>query len=207
MTTRVGVVADTHCPEFADRLPDGIFSALRGVDLILHAGDINAQSTLDRLEQIAPVEAVSGDHDKAIESLPRSRVIDVAGKKIAVVHGDRSRWIEEPNTFLWTITLGYYSPHGGLPRALLRRFPDADVIVFGHTHRPYVQRAGRTLLFNPGGVHIWNAQTTRRRLGQKPGWFEWSWLQVARHIRKTSPPSVGVLEIDEDGIVPRIIPL
>ena len=51
MTTRVGVVADTHCPEFLERLPDRLPVAFRGVDLILHAGDINQSSTLDALEQ------------------------------------------------------------------------------------------------------------------------------------------------------------
>ncbi|HET9780462.1 MAG TPA: metallophosphoesterase family protein [Candidatus Dormibacteraeota bacterium] len=207
MTTRVGVISDTHCPEFLERLPDRIFAVLRGVQLIVHAGDITSRSTLEQLEQIAPVHAVRGDHDHELASLPRSREITVEGRKIVVVHGDRSRLIEEPNTFLWTISLGYFHPHAGLPRSLQRRFPDADVIVYGHTHRSHMRRVGRSLLFNPGGVHVWNRQTAARRLGQNPGWFEWCWLQVARHIRRPEPPSVGILEIDEDGIVPRIIGL
>jgi hypothetical protein len=70
-----------------------------------------------------------------------------------------------------------------------------------------MRRVGHALLFNPGGVHVWNRTTVERRLKQNPGWFEWSWLQVARHIRKPEPPSIGILEIDEDGIVPRIIGL
>jgi uncharacterized protein len=207
MTTRVGVVSDTHCPEFVDRLPDSVFKALQGVQLIVHAGDINAPSTLRQLEQIAPVHAVRGDHDQDLASLPRWREVTVEGKKIVVVHGDRSHWIEEPNTFLWTVSLGYFRPHGGLPRGLSRRFPDADVIIYGHTHRSQMQRVGRALLFNPGGVHVWNRTTVERRLKHGPGWFEWSWLQVARYIRKTEAASIGILEIDEDGIVPRIIAL
>ena len=207
MTTRIGVVSDTHCPEFLERLPDRIFSVLDGVELIVHAGDITSSSTLEQLAQIAPVHAVRGDHDQELASLPRWRDLTVEGRKIVVIHGDRSRLIEEPNTFLWTISLGYFHPHVGLPSSLRRRFPDADVIVFGHTHRSYTGRDGRSLLFNPGGVHVWNRQTVERRLGQHPGWFEWCWLQVARHIRRTEPPSVGILEIDEDGIVPRIIAL
>jgi putative phosphoesterase len=207
VTTRVGVVADTHCPEFIDRLPDRLFKVLQGVQLIVHAGDVNSASTLAQLEQIAPVHAVRGDHDRELASLPRSREITVEGRKIVVVHGDRSRLIEEPNTFLWTISLGYFHPHAGLPRSLQRRFPDADVIVYGHTHRSYMRRVGRALLFNPGGVHVWNRQSVERRLTQNPGWFEWCWLQFARHIRRPEPPSVGILEIDEDGIVPRIIGL
>ena len=73
MTTRIGVVADTHSPEFAERLPDPLFDALRGVDLIVHAGDVNGPETLARLGRIAPVEAVRGDHDALLGSLPISR--------------------------------------------------------------------------------------------------------------------------------------
>jgi putative phosphoesterase len=207
MTTFVGVVADTHCPEFLDRLPEGIFKVLNGVQVILHAGDVNEASTLAELARIAPVEAVRGDHDGALESLPVTRELTVEGKRIVVVHGDRSRWIEEPQTLLWTLSLGYFRPHSGLPRHLRRRFPEADVIVYGHTHRAHTQRVDGALLFNPGGVHQWNPATTRRRLAQKPGWFEWWWLQVARHLRRYEEPSVGILQIDGDGILPRIIGL
>jgi putative phosphoesterase len=207
VTTRVGVVADTHCPEFMDRLPDRLTIAFRGVQLILHAGDVDAQATLDQLARIAPVQAVRGDHDRALESLSPTREVTVEGKQIVIVHGNRSRWVEEPQTLLWTLSLGYFRPHGGLPRSLRRRFPDADVIVFGHTHRSHMRRIDGVLLFNPGGVHQWNPATVRRRLKQKPGWFEWCWLQVARHLQRWESPSVGVLEIDEDGIMPRVIEL
>jgi len=207
MTTLVGVVADTHCPEFLDRLPERIFQVLNGVQVILHAGDVNEASTLAELAGIAPIEAVRGDHDGALESLPTTRELTVEGKRIVVVHGDRSRWIEEPQTLLWTLSLGYFHPHSGLPGHLRRRFPEADVIVYGHTHRAHMQRVDGVLLFNPGGVHQWNPATTRRRLAQKPGWFEWWWLQVARHLRRYEEPSVGILQIDGDGILPRIIGL
>jgi uncharacterized protein len=205
--TRVGVVADTHCPEFLDRLPDRLFEALEGVQMILHAGDVNGASTLDELARIAPVEAVQGDHDRELTLLPPVREITVEGRRIVVVHGNRSRWIEEPQTLLWTLSFGFYRPHKDLPRRLRRRFPAADVIVFGHTHAAYVRKVDGALLFNPGGVHQWNRDSTRRRLAQKPGWFEWCWLQVARHLRRVEKPSVGILEIDQDGILPRIIDL
>jgi putative phosphoesterase len=91
MAIRVGVVSDTHCPEFIDRLPDRIFKVLQGVQLIVHAGDINTSSTLEQLEQIAPVHAVRGDHDRGLGALPRWRQLTVEGRKIVVVHGDRSR--------------------------------------------------------------------------------------------------------------------
>jgi len=205
VATRIGVIADTHCPEFVDDLPERVFTALQGVDLILHAGDITATSTLDALATIAPVQAVRGDHDRELESLPASRELTVAGKRIVLVHGDRSRWGEEPSTLLWTLSLGYWQPHGGLPRSLRRRFPNADVIVYGHTHRVHTRKIGGALLFNPGGVHQWNPSTAKRRLAQHPGWFEWCWLQVARHMRRHESPSVGILEIDEGRIVPHIL--
>ena len=207
MTTRVGVVADTHCPEFLERLPERIFEVLQGVDLILHAGDINGEETIAALRRIAPVEAVRGDHDHAMLDLPSSREITVEGKRIVIVHGDRARWLEEPQTLLWTLSMGYFQAHSGLPRALQRRFPGADAIVFGHTHRAHTETIEGLLLFNPGGVHQWNPTTARRRLMQNPGWFEWCWLQVARHLRRFPAPSVGILEIGDAGIAPAIIPL
>jgi len=170
--TRLGAVADTHCPEFVDRLPPRLFEVLRGVDMIFHAGDINADETLAGLRRIAPVHAVRGDHDRSLPSLPRSRELMVEGKRIVIVHGDRSHWLEEPNTLLWTLSLGYFQPHSGLPRALKRRFPSADAIVFGHTHRAHAETIDGVLLFNPGGVHQWNPTTVKRRLTESPCWFE-----------------------------------
>lgn len=204
---RIGLVADTHCPEFVDRLPDGLFQAFAGVDLILHAGDVNARSTLDELARIAPVEAVRGDHDGALPDLPVTRELTLEGKRIVLVHGQGPRWVEEPNTLLWTLSLGFFRPHTGLPRSLRRRFPGADVIVHGHTHRADVSEVDGALVVNPGGVHQWNGQTARRRLTQHPGWFEWCWLQVARHLVRVQTPSVAVLDIEGGRVMPRIVRL
>jgi uncharacterized protein len=206
MTTRVGVLADTHSPEFVERLPDAVVKVLAGSDLILHAGDVGGEEVLAVLRRIAPVEAVRGDHDRSL-ALPDSREVVVEGKRIVVVHGQRSHWLEEPNTLLWTLTLGYFRPNRGLPRTLRRRFPDVDAIVYGHTHRARADTIEGVLVFNPGGVHQWNPTTTARRLSQRPGWFEWSWLQFARHLRRYEKPSVGILEVSGEGIVPTVIPL
>lgn len=207
MTSRVGVVSDTHCPEFLSELPDRLFEILQDVDLILHAGDIDGEATLVALRRLAPVEAVRGDHDRTLAALPSSREITVEGRRIVVVHGQRSPLFEEPSTLLWTLSLGYFRPNRGLPRALRRRFPDADAIVYGHTHRAQAEVIDGILLFNPGGVHQWNPTTAARRLTQHPGWFEWCWLQVARHLRRYEKPSVGILEIGDSGIAPRVIAL
>jgi hypothetical protein len=90
---------------------------------------------------------------------------------------------------------------------LRRRFPEADVIVYGHTHRPQSEVIDGVLLFNPGGVHQWNPASVRRRLAQSPGWFEWCWLQVARYMRRYEKPSVGILEFEGGQILPRVIEL
>jgi putative phosphoesterase len=216
MPARVGVIADTHCPEFLDRLPARVFEVFNGVDLIFHAGDIDGEETLTELRRIAPIEAVRGDHDRLVRALPVSREIVVRGKRIVIVHGNRSRWLEEPNTLAWTLSLGYFRPHRGLPRALKRKFPNADVIVYGHTHRAHAETIDGVLLFNPGGVHQWNPTTATQRLNawrsggvrtQKPGWFEWCWLQVARHLRQVQRPTVGILEIGESRLAPQVIEL
>lgn len=204
---RVGVVADTHCPEFLPRLPENLPTALAGVQLILHAGDINGAATLSELGLIAPVQAVRGDHDRTLADLPASRELELEGMRVVLVHGQRGRWIEEPQTLLWTLSLGHFSPHPGLARALRRRFPKADVIVYGHTHLARVDRIDGALVFNPGGVHQWNPTTARRRLTQTPGWFEWCWLQVARHMRRYRQPTVGILEFSPSGVEAKVIPL
>ncbi|HEV2218357.1 MAG TPA: metallophosphoesterase family protein [Candidatus Dormibacteraeota bacterium] len=205
--TRIGVLADTHCPEFLDRLPERVFEVLSGADLILHAGDINGESTLAELARIAPVEAVRGDHDRDLGSLPAHRELRVDGRRIVLVHGNRSRWLEEPATLLWTVSLGHYWPHRGLSASLRRRFPDADVIVYGHTHRALIDKAGGPIVFNPGGVHQWTPVTAAARLRRHTGWFEWCWLQVARHIRSYPPPTIGILEVTPAAIEASIVAL
>jgi putative phosphoesterase len=203
---RVGVVADTHCPEFIDRLPSRIAELLDGVDLILHAGDVSARETLDELGRIAPVEAVKGDHDQGL-TLPERRLVEVGGKRIGLLHGNRSRLFEEPATFAGTISLGLWWPQAGLHGWLRRAFPEADAVVFGHTHHAEARRHAGALLFNPGAVYQVTPAEARRRLAGGPGWFEWSWLQVIRHRRTWPQPSVGMLEIGSREIKASILPL
>src|ERR671937_2440826 len=110
---RIGVVADTHHPEFLDALPAKLFEVFEGVELILHAGDVGGRETLERLSAIAPVQAVRGDHDPALTDLPRERIVEAGGRRIAIIHGNRSRLIEEPLTFVGTVSLGYTWPAPG----------------------------------------------------------------------------------------------
>jgi putative phosphoesterase len=204
---RIGVVADTHCPEFLDELPPGLLEGLRGVDLILHAGDVGGPSTLARLREVAPVEAVRGDHDGGMTELPLCREVSVEGRRVVVVHGNRSRLIEEPATLIGTLSLGTVWVGVGLPAHLGRLHPDADVILYGHTHQARVDRVGATLVFNPGAVYQVDEAEARRRLRRRPGWFEWTWLQVIRHRVDRVVSSYGVLEVSPAEVRARVFPL
>jgi putative phosphoesterase len=79
--SRIGLVADTHHPEFLESLPEALFTTLAeaGVDLILHAGDVGGPETLDQLARVAPVRAVRGDHDGGLD-LPVELIVEVEGR-------------------------------------------------------------------------------------------------------------------------------
>lgn len=120
---------------------NGLFEALAGVSRILHAGDVGERPVLDALRAIAPVLAVYGNVDPLDGVLPESVAIEEGGLSIHVSHGHE---------------LG--SP---APAKLLERY-SADIIVFGHTHRPLVERHGERLVVNPGaaGPKRFNTQPT-----------------------------------------------
>jgi putative phosphoesterase len=122
----IGLVSDTH-----GLIRDGLFEALAGVSRILHAGDVGGRPVLDALGVIAPVLAVYGNVDPFDGVSPESVDIEEGGLSIHVSHGHE---------------LG--SP---VPAKLLKRYT-ADIIVFGHTHRPLVERHGERLVVNPGAA-------------------------------------------------------
>jgi uncharacterized protein len=137
----IGLISDTH-----SLVRPAVFEALHGVDLILHAGDIGGRSVLDELGAIAPVQAVYGNTDIAGDpNLEMSIDLNVAGLTIHVSHGHE---------------LG--SP---TPERLLARY-SADVIVYGHTHKPLIERSGTRLVVNPGaaGPRRFNLQPSVARL-------------------------------------------
>ncbi len=131
---RIGVISDTHIPTRADRLPEAIFHHFKGVDLVLHAGDIEDIMVIYDLEEIAPVKAVVGNMDpyELREELPVKRIVKAGGINIGLIHG----W-GEPE---------------GLPKRVLEAFLGENVqcIVFGHSHQPFNQEIQGILLFNPG---------------------------------------------------------
>src|SRR5260370_33108169 len=85
---RVGVIEDTHVPEALSALPGEIAGLFQGVDLILHAGDISSKEVLDELRLVAPGVAGRGNHDRI--DLPGTAIVDVGGKSIGLIHGQRS---------------------------------------------------------------------------------------------------------------------
>jgi len=124
---RIGLIADTH-----GLVRPELFDALAGVDCLLHAGDVGGRAVLKELETIAPVRAVYGNVDLPGDPYLESAVhLTVDGRTIHVSHGHE---------------LG--SP---TPDRLLSRY-DADVLVFGHTHRALLHREGERLVVNPGAA-------------------------------------------------------
>ena len=129
----VVVVSDTHIRRGSTRrLPDRAYAHLEQADLILHAGDIVVSDVLDELGGFAPVHAVLGNNDVELTGLlPETRLLEIDGVRVAMVHDS--------------------GPSSGRAGRLRRRFPDAEVVVFGHSHIPWDQEGlDGQLLFNPG---------------------------------------------------------
>ena len=147
---RIGVLSDSHIPASTRRLPDQLFRAFEGVDLILHAGDIYVASALDHLETLAPVLAVGERTDLAIGS-PRvedKRVLEVEGARIGMVH------ILSFPGIAGEVFPDFVEKAGcsaAVPSAMRTIFgQDVDACVFGDTHFEVLERHGPVLLLNPG---------------------------------------------------------
>jgi putative phosphoesterase len=152
--TRIGVVADTHIPDRLKRLPASVFEKLRGVDAILHAGDLSAAHVVKSLETIAPVFAVQGNRDMITRygrTLPTDRLIEIGKVRIGLTHG-HGGWRGYLKEKLHYHLFGY-----GITRTIRRaqqrfEFEQMNAIIFGHTHRPYNAVCDQVLVFNPGSV-------------------------------------------------------
>lgn len=200
---RIGVVADTHVGEVLPRLPPGVARALEDVELILHAGDITDRSALDELREIAPVIAVQGDHDRrAGILLPRDRIVEIAGVRIGLTHGRRSRLVEAPAGIASlvagrVVTLGLHA-------ALRRRFGAIDCLVHGHLHLPYLFRRAGVLHFSPGAVYL----PEYDRYAIPEGLRGHALMRFRRGLGGAAGrPAVGVLEISAGTIRAQVHPI
>ncbi len=157
-----GVLSDTHLPYRMKELPPAVVEAFSGVDIILHAGDVDRIEFLSPLRKIAPVYAVRGnvhlaDGSSGGRNLPLKIQLTLAGREVVIAHGHQPGvWgalKKIPDIFLATfITDANCKFNRRISRRLHRIFPHADVIIFGHTHAPFEKRLGKTLFFNPGAV-------------------------------------------------------
>jgi putative phosphoesterase len=137
---RVVVLSDTHAPRRWRTCPPAVAGYLRQADLILHAGDVCTASVLTELAEYAPVTAVAGNNDDpsvAAWGAAETAELDLDGLRVAMVHDSGAA-------------------AGRLPR-MRRRFPHADLVVFGHSHIPLDESAPGLRIFNPG------SPTDRRR--------------------------------------------
>jgi uncharacterized protein len=136
----IAVISDTHLPRGRRRLPDACVERIRAADLLLHAGDVATREVFAEIASIGPpLRAVHGNVDSAElrEQLPEALTVDADGARIAMVHDA--------------------GPSQGRLQRMRRRFPDADALVFGHSHIPLHEHADGFQIFNPG------SPTERRR--------------------------------------------
>jgi putative phosphoesterase len=136
----VAVISDTHMPKGSRRLPEACVERIGAAGLLLHAGDVMTGAVLSELEAIGPpLAAVHGnvDDSELRRILPEQRIESIEGARIAMVHDA--------------------GPRRGRLARMRARFPDADAVLFGHSHLPLHEEAGGFQIFNPG------SPTERRR--------------------------------------------
>ncbi len=137
---KVVVLADTHAPRRWKSCPPAVAEHLRGADLILHAGDVCIADVLVELSAYAPVHAVLGNNDGqdvAAWGAPETLELDLGGLRVAMIHDSGQA--------------------AGRTARMRRRFPEADLVVFGHSHIPMDLTGDGMRVFNPG------SPTDRRR--------------------------------------------
>ena len=126
---KIGLISDTHGHLLAD-----VFNVFSDVDLIIHAGDIGSENILTDLQALAPVRAVYGnmDHSLPVGKLPRVAFIKAEELTLCITH-----ILNSPKSFAYE---------------LYKMSKKADVVIFGHTHRPEVQKYNEILFINPGSI-------------------------------------------------------
>ncbi len=147
---RIGLISDTHIPEACEHLPASVFKAFRGVDLVMHAGDVYINRVLDELEQIAPVIAAVGNGDEGLdghrfklemdERVRSAHLLEIEGVRVGLAHA-----LPTPDETSDTV----------FENAMHRHFGGVvDVLVIGHSHLEGIVRFGKTLVVNPGSATL-----------------------------------------------------
>jgi putative phosphoesterase len=179
---KIGLIGDTHIPTLSPLLSARVADAFKGLDIILHVGDICELYVLEEFqEQYTLTLAVTGecDSDEVRRYLDERRVVRFGQRRIGMIHGHQFE-VQRKGVLEGLTRLFKAKPDQmALPNSLLGNFSQdgVDAIVFGHTHQPYVKMHGNVLLFNPGAAVV--------MLGHRP--------------------SVGILDIGERNITGKIV--
>jgi uncharacterized protein len=144
---RVLVLADTHLRGDLSKLPGDVWDHVEDADVVLHAGDVVTADLLEALRRRRPVHAVLGNNDGAlVGALPDRLELELAGIRIGMVHDAGAR--------------------AGRERRVRRWFPDAHLVVFGHSHEPVdIRGVDGQHLFNPGSA-VQRRRQPRRTVGR-----------------------------------------
>lgn len=131
---KVAVISDTHIPATCNAIPSMLLEKIKGVDLIIHAGDCTELSVIEDLEKIAPVEAVVGNMDTGMISrrFPAKKIIELGCFKVAIVHGSGG-----PDKLLEYVQN-------------LFKDEKTDCVIYGHSHIPRIDYIDDVLYFCPG---------------------------------------------------------
>jgi len=200
----VGVLTDSHVGEHLPRLPPEVLERFDGVDLIIHAGDVNTPRVLDELREVAPVAAVRGNHDRGpLRRLPLSLVVPAGPFRIGVTHGMRRSAVELPSTLL-SIAAGR-PVLLGFARQMAGRFTDVDMVITGHLHLSFDHLVDGVRHFSPGAVFV-----NEMLEGRVPtrGAIAWAYRRYRRHIDDGDRlPAIGLVDAGPEGLAARRVVL
>lgn len=192
----LGLISDTHQPQRLAALPPAVFTALAGVDFLLHAGDVGELTVLDQLSAIAPVIAVHGNDDTptAQAELPYQQVIACHGQRILLWH---SHFVDRIDEFDFRRHDGPGRLRAQLERPLARaRRCGARVVVFGHWHIPLVYHTPDVLVINPGALAPGNPYTRQLRQTVALLFLRDDGMPFVSHIDLAAPDRIYTPTID-----------
>lgn len=153
---KLGLISDTHIPAMGTEPPPEVITAFEGVDVILHAGDINVPSCIEWLERIAPVHASSSFFATAVEAAPRVSqpvIVELEGHTIGLIHKLELMGLTE-DVYPGAIDK-WYSPRYKIAEDLAGVFDrPVDIVVFGYTHEALIETHDGILFINPGSTSM-----------------------------------------------------